>query len=402
MMHIALCTPILIDLFDKDVDHTQPLPKGFTFPLAYYLAMACLHAGHRVSVVTSANDVSERMEWQGYGGRLCVIVTPRRRTVRHSLDCYRREVRLMGRELSRLAPDLIHAQWTYEHADAAFSTGIPTIVTANDAPWLVARHFRQGYRVFRAVYASLWVIPRIRYLTAVSEHIAHYYKKEPFCRPQMMCVVPNGLSRALFAEKPKLRIRDPNAPVFVAISGWNRLKNLVSLLKAFQIVQKLIPHAQLNVIGVIKGNGKAHEKALIKAGLLNGVTIVGRLSYQETLAILENDADIVVHPTREESFSMVTLEAMAKGVPVIGGLQSGAVPWLLDYGKAGVVVNINQPQSIAKAMVELVNDSKLYATLAQNAHQRALEHFTLDKVVERYLAVYQNVFESAQKGMGDR
>jgi glycosyltransferase involved in cell wall biosynthesis len=390
-MHLAFCSPISLPLFDSDVEHDGPLPQGFTYPFAYFLAMSCLHAGHRVSVVTSANDVPHRMAWQSRDGRLTVIVTPRRRTIRHSLDCYRREVQAMRAELVALVPDLIHAQWTYEHAEAALTTGIPTLVTARDAPWLIAWHFRQGYRVLRALYASLWVNPRIRHLSAVSEHIEHYYRREPFCRPRTTCVVPNGLERELFAPRPKQYISSVDAPLFLAISGWSRLKNLAPLIKAFAIVRERIPQAKLRVVGAAPGGGGRLEARLRQAGLLEHVSLVGHVPYRATLELMEREADIVVHPTLEESFSMVTLEAMAKGVPVIGGQRSGAVPWLLDHGQAGVVVDVRRPQALADAMVALARDPVRYAKLAATAHQRALKHFTLDGVIRKYMEAYQAV-----------
>jgi glycosyltransferase involved in cell wall biosynthesis len=67
---------------------------------------------------------------------------------------------------------------------------------------------------------------------------------------------------------------------------------------------------------------------------------------------------------------------------------------LLDYGQAGVLVDINSPEMIANGMLGLVKDKKLYSEMAQIAHQRALDYFTMDKVVERYLEVYDEVVDS--------
>jgi glycosyltransferase involved in cell wall biosynthesis len=185
--------------------------------------------------------------------------------------------------------------------------------------------------------------------------------------------------------------------VFAAVTGWNRLKNLKSLLEAYQIVRQKLPRAELKVIGAVRGNGKGREQGMDRAGLFDGVTLLGRLPYRESLDLIEHEVDVVVHPTLEESFSMVTLEAMAKGVPVIGGVRSGAVPWLLDHGRAGVVVNVRRPADIACEMINLVNDPGRYAELASVAYRRAIENFTLDRVIARYLEVYQKVLRSAGK-----
>jgi glycosyltransferase involved in cell wall biosynthesis len=300
----------------------------------------------------------------------------------------------MSKELKSVAPDIIHAHWTYEFADAGLSTGLLCLVTARDAPWLVAWYFREFYRLYRALYSSLWIVPRVHYLTVVSEHIKTVFSNEPFFKKKRIWVTPNGLDGKFFAPKPKVQVSNPEAPVFFATSGWSYLKNLGALLEAFKIVRQQLPDAQLKLVGAIQGEGGWLERHARKRNLFHGVTLIGILPYKESLALVEAEADIVVHPTKEESFSMVVLEAMAKGVPVVGGLKSGAVPWLLDYGQAGVLVDINSPEMIANGMLGLVKDKKLYSEMAQIAHQRALDYFTMDKVVERYLEVYDEVVDS--------
>jgi glycosyltransferase involved in cell wall biosynthesis len=119
----------------------------------------------------------------------------------------------------------------------------------------------------------------------------------------------------------------------------------------------------------------------------------GILPYREMLDVLEAEADVFVHTTKEESFSMSTLEAMAKGVPVVGGQNSGGVPWLLDNGSAGVLVDINSPSAVATGMIKLVEDVEKYKIVAQRAYQRAVDSFTLDAVVRQYLEAYKIVLE---------
>ena len=401
-MHIALCTPISLDLFAAHVEHAQPMPLGYTYPLAFFLTMRLLDAGHRVTVVTSALDVQQRMDWTGFQGRLKVIATPRRRPRYTCLDVYRREVRAMRAELKAAAPDVIHAHWTYEFADAALSTGLLCVVTARDAPWLIAWYFREVYRIYRALYSSVWIVPRLRYFTAVSEHIGNVFSKEPFFRAKKVWVTPNGLDVKFFALNPKRHVSDCQAPVFFATSGWSYLKNLGTLLEAFSRVRRQVPAAQLKIVGAVQGEGGSLERKARKRNLFQGVTLLGILPYGQTLAVVESEADIVVHPTKEESFSMVVLEAMAKGVPVVGGRKSGAVPWLLAAGKAGVLVDINSPQSLAEGMLRLLSDRKLYAEMAQVAHQRALEHFTIDKVSGRFLQVYDEVLALNRSSLDGR
>jgi len=393
-MHIALCTPVSIDLFDNLVEHHAPLIKGYTYPFAFFLASRLLERQHIVTVVTTAFDAQQKMEWWSSDKRLHVIAVPRRRPRFTCLDAYRREVRAMRHELRRCRPDIVHAQWTYEFADAGLSSGFPCLVTARDAPWIVARQFRAIYRLYRAIYESLWVTPRISYMTSVSAHIDSVFQKEPFLRPAKTWVVPNGIDEQFVAKKPKPCVANPLAPVFFDLSTWNDLKNPIPLLQAFQRVRSVLPMARLCVIGLLTGGRTPQERYAIRNNLLEGVELLGSMSNLELLHFLEDQVDIVVHTTKEESFSMISLESMAKGIPVIGGKKSGAVPFVLGGGKAGILVNIQSPLEIAEAMLRLVNDTTLYEQTATQALARVRECFLLDKVVTDYEQIYYEMLKN--------
>lgn len=393
-MHIALCTPVSLKLFDRHVEHAEALPDGFTYPFAFFLAMRLLDAGHRVTVVTSACDVPRRISWQGHGGRLTVVATPRRRPRYYCWDVYRREVRAMCAELKQAAPDIIHAQWTYEFADAGLSAGLPCLVTARDAPWLIAWHFRRFYRLYRALYSSLWQVPRLRHLTCVSPHIRRLYMHEVFFKAESVGVVPNGLEREFFSGGPKARVNEREAPCFASVSGWNKLKNIPCLLRAFAAVRRRYPRATLLLMGGGLGQGQEAETWAIANSLADGVRFQGSLPYRVMLDLLEKETDVFVHTAREESFSMSTLEAMAKGIPVVGGKGTGGVPWLLDDGQAGLLVDIDSPDAVAGGMLELIENAERYTSVAARAYQRAASFFTMDAVVRQYQDVYESVLKA--------
>jgi hypothetical protein len=50
------------------------------------------------------------------------------------------ERQFVAETLLRCRPDVVHAHWTYEHALRGLATGLPTVVTAHDAPLVALRH----------------------------------------------------------------------------------------------------------------------------------------------------------------------------------------------------------------------------------------------------------------------
>ena len=121
-----------------------------------------------------------------------------------------------------------------------------------------------------------------------------------------------------------------------------------------------------------------------------GIEFAGAQPYEALMTRLARSVDVLVHPSREEAHCMAVTEAMAMAIPVIGGVNSGGIPWALAYGKAGVLVNVESPSSIASGMRTILENEGLRSRLAQSARQKAHEEYRLDEVAARYEKVLVN------------
>jgi alpha-1,3-rhamnosyl/mannosyltransferase len=100
---------------------------------------------------------------------------------------------------------------------------------------------------------------------------------------------------------------------------------------------------------------------------------------------LYRDAIALVLPSLHEGFGMTALEAMAAGVPVIAA-RRGALPELM--ADAGLLVDPEQPNAIADAILALLGDGALRARLSTAGRVRA-EAFSWDESADRLLAAYR-------------
>ena len=103
---------------------------------------------------------------------------------------------------------------------------------------------------------------------------------------------------------------------------------------------------------------------------------------EEIRKILFEEADLFCSSTLEESFGMVFLEAMAQGVPCIGGEKSGAVPWVM--GDGGVTCDVTKPEKLAECIERVMGDCDLRKKLSMNGLRRVKDNFDIDKIVETY------------------
>jgi glycosyltransferase involved in cell wall biosynthesis len=67
------------------------------------------------------------------------------------------------------------------------------------------------------------------------------------------------------------------------------------------------------------------------------------------------------------------------------------VPWTLDYGQAGILVDIENPSEIAQAMLALVHNRELALDFVTYGRQMIRDRFSLDRVVQMHLDYYQDI-----------
>jgi glycosyltransferase involved in cell wall biosynthesis len=106
-------------------------------------------------------------------------------------------------------------------------------------------------------------------------------------------------------------------------------------------------------------------------------------------------AGICVFPSIWETFSYVTLEAAQAGKAIIG-TRTGAVPEILDNGRAGLIVPPGDVKALAQALRKLMADDELRRGLGESAKRRFEERFHPDRVMGEILEVYREAMGRAK------
>ena len=82
--------------------------------------------------------------------------------------------------------------------------------------------------------------------------------------------------------------------------------------------------------------------------------------------------------SESETYGMVTLEAMASGVPVVG-TNAGGTKELIENGQNGLLYEYEDSTELAGALSRLVDSAELSLTLAANARERVAREFTYQR-----------------------
>lgn len=390
-MKIGICSPFMPHdvgdlLYDTSKARLSQV-KGVTATPVVPLVRLWHEQGHEVAVFCLDQSVSSPVQLTGE--RISVDVLPKRR-FRHSLmDCYRVERQMLNDAIARAAPDVLSAQWSYEHALGALDSGRPTVVTCHDTPLRYAwtsKSFFMTYHVFIAAA----VIRRAQGIVCVSPYTATHIRRifRPKSEP---VVIPNGIARELLA-RGKRRLSSQRNPdgihTICSIGGWGRIKNVKTLLKAFSLAKcSGIGPARLVLFG--KGLGSGGEAQIwAHANHLDAeVDFRGAVPYDTILDFLESEASLMVHPSLVETHGMVLVEAMACGVPVIGGDRSGAVPWTLGNGKYGRLCKVRSAKELAHTIVSAIQQREQTLQIAKDAWDSVGERFMIEDTASNNLKV---------------
>ena len=349
------------------------------------LTSAFLDLGYRVTLATldPALPLGETRTLEGPNLTIEIgAYRPRHR----ARDLFAVERKFITRALTRHQPEAISAHWTYEYALGALDTYIPTLVTVRDVPRQIFWHQPTPYRLVR------WWMHRQVLVRADRLAFNSPYTQQMLGSPRgkNAIVLPNAIPDQQWILRDRELPNPRNARLVSVNNGFDGRKNSHRLIDAFSQIRQRYPEAQLTLIGSgFEPGGAASDWARGK-GLADGIEFIGRLSYPETLQRI-GEADILVHPSLEESFGYTLIEAASVGTPVIAGRDSGAVPWVLGDGKFGSLVDVRRSHAIAKAVIHLIDDPARWRKQREKAFFGCKERFASISVAKTYIEVLKDM-----------
>jgi len=392
-LKIGIAGPVSLEPLFPWLPVGASLPPVYSFPLIGRLAAGLLSRGHAVTVFAGSEKIAKTEKWQGTN--LEIVICPRR-AARNGYDFYRFERQKLNTAMQESGVDLIHAHWCYEFAAAALVSRRNVLVTAHDCPNQIARFFRWTTAYPHWVFRS-WLGARVcrqaTHLTCVSPYVEKNIRRYTNSHAEVS-VIPNGVPVSLFeAGKVRSLKAAPPGPcrIVTVLEGFGLRKNATVALRAFREVQKVFPEAELHMYGGDFESGGPAESWARSQGCLRNVCFRGRLPQPELHGELASSAALFLHPALEESHPMAVIEAMALGVPVIGGKQSGGVPFTLNQGQAGTLTDMTNPKHLAQTLRDLLSDSQRRQHLARAGWDYAWKHFREDEMIDKYIKAYEEV-----------
>jgi UDP-glucose:(heptosyl)LPS alpha-1,3-glucosyltransferase len=305
------------------------------------------------------------------------------------------------RFLRTLAPDIVHdtgVGWYFDVLQPHFGTRRTARqrALAAESPLRRARAVfsvakRRRYRELLAVEKRQHASPRGVFV-AVSGMVRDDLERHGI-DPSRLHAIFNGVDLGRFhpglretmgkAVREQLKLGEEPLFLFVAHNGL--LKGVATVIGAARRLAAQKTSFHVAIVG--RAGDAACREAVKGAGLERRISVCGVAENPEAYFAA---ADALVHPTFYDSCSLVVLEAMASGIPVITSRCNGAAEIIQQDREGWVIDDPKDDRAVAALMAKLCGDASLGRRMGQNARRVAEEHDS-ETTFAAIEALYRNI-----------
>jgi glycosyltransferase involved in cell wall biosynthesis len=193
--------------------------------------------------------------------------------------------------------------------------------------------------------------------------------------------LPNFVDGKLAQPASRAELYTPaNAPLLLALGRLHESKGFDVLIRALE----LAPNAYLWIAGEGKLRSQLEAQAL-RSGVKPRIRFLG---WRDDVSALLAAADVFVCSSRHEPLGNVVIEAWAQGCPVISTDSQGPGE-LISQMRNGILVPVDDAQTMGKAITYLFNDNNLLQMLSRNGRESYEKGFTENLVVRKYMEFFE-------------
>ncbi len=208
---------------------------------------------------------------------------------------------------------------------------------------------------------------------------SNYLKSEFEKRNYKVEYIPNSLEIELY----NFKLRKQITPKLLYVRAFAEIYNPKLAIEVLKILKLTFPEVKLCMVGPDKDGSIKQVKALVKNyNLEENIEFTGVLQKEEWHK-KATEFDVFINTTNVDNTPVSVMEAMALGLPVIS-TNVGGLPYLINNTVDGILVEKNNPEQMANAIISLIKDNNL--ELAINARKKA-EGFAWTEVRKEWIKI---------------
>ncbi|MCK9361572.1 glycosyltransferase family 4 protein [Patescibacteria group bacterium] len=263
-----------------------------------------------------------------------------------------------------------------------------SVVTVHDVGF---KRFPEAYKKIQVAYHEITtrdIVRRNARIITVSEFCKREIVELYGAKPEHIFVTPLGLDH----DRYRPQTVRPEKPYLLFVGRVDKKKNLITLVRAFELVADEFPHLELKIAGTFSGpaglsttGAKELMEAIQFSPYQDRIDMLGYVKEEEKPALLSG-ASIYIQPSIYEGFGLPPLEAMACGTPTICA-DSTCLPEVVGEGNA-LFFDPKDTEALASAMRRILSEPTLREDLIQRGLARA-KQFAWNRTAEETLRILE-------------
>lgn len=292
--------------------------------------------------------------------------------------------------------DVVHAHYAVPHATAALLAQQVLSADGGIAPKIVTTLHGTDITLVGsdASYSEIvgYSIERSDGVTAVSDSLRRSTHDDLGVQRDIR-VIPNFLDAQAHrrVHVPGLRERftrgAADTRIVIHVSNFRPVKRIDAVVSIFDRIRREVP-ARLLLVGDGPEMGTAYRTARA-LGIEPLLDVVGE---QEEVLSLMSVADVFLLPSRQESFGLAALEAMACEVPVVAS-DVGGLPEVIEHGVSGFLHPLDALDEMAASAISVLTDPARGREVGAAARKRVEARFDASIIVPQYEAYYREIVD---------
>jgi len=195
------------------------------------------------------------------------------------------------------------------------------------------------------------------------------------------------------SDRFRFRERRPLRPVFLCNRNFEKHYGVDRVLRAFAIVQKRIPEAELIVAG--DGPERFALEQLASELCLKNAQFTGRVGHDRVVELYDS-ADVFLNGSEIDNQPLSILEAFACGLPVVT-TDAGGIPDMVTHERTALVVSRGAHEQLAASALRLIDDPTLAQSMIQQGREECRK-YEWETVRDQWLDAYRDLARGSAAG----
>ena len=357
--------------------YVHSLTKGGAERAVANIASYLAKSNENITVITSVKNESEYE--LGIGVKRVILSD---KAFKSSYDRYMKLIIALRREIKKSKYDIVIPFMS----GATIRTIIASLGYKNKIITSVRNDPNYEYSGFIGKICAKIILPMVDFCVFQTEDARQFFPNRLKCKS---IIIPNAVNDRFFNRNHK-----PKLGTIVTCGRLAKQKNQMLLIDAFSEIVKKYPEFKLFIYGIGEEFNNINQRILEKQ-LEKSVFLMGE---SDRIEEIYESADIFVLSSDFEGMPNALMEAMAVGVPCIStDCPCGGPRMLIKNNQNGVLVPVDDVQSMSNAIVNLINNPGFKSKIGKEASM-SMKNYSLDKVCAMWLQVIEMV-ASKNRGM---